>query len=258
MNRKNKHLNQKEETTFKKIIFILLLLVFIILFIVSGIKIINYLKDANTTNKIIDEISNDIKIEKVDNDEENLKYNIDFASLKEKNPDTVGFIKVNGTDIEHIVVKAKNNDYYLHHDFEKNENIAGWIFADYNNKLDGTDKNIIIYGHNMKNNSMFGTLRNILNEDWKEKQENRYVTFITENEEAIYEVFSVYEIEAEDYYMKTDFRNDSTYGNFLTKLKQRSKFDFNVDLENTSQIITLSTCGNSSNYRIILHAAKVQ
>ena len=249
----SKHEKKKDKkqykTVLKKIIFMLLLLAFIVLFIISGIKIINYLIDSNITNKIMDDISTNIEVR--DNEE----YNINFKSLKEKNPDTVGFLKVNDTDINHVVVKAKDNDYYLSHDFEKNENVAGWIFVDYRNKLDGTDKNIIIYGHNMKNNNMFGTLKNILNEDWKEKEENRYIKFITEKEESIYEVFSVYEIEAENYYTNTDFL-DKTFIDFKEKLKTRSKYNFNVDVKNTNQIITLSTCGNTNKNRVILHAIK--
>ena len=65
-------------------------------------------------------------------------------------------------------------------------------FADYKNKFDGTDKNIIIYGHNRRDGSMFYTLKNILNKEWYEKEENLKVKFITEKEETIYQVFSVY------------------------------------------------------------------
>lgn len=251
---KSKHLKEKKESLLKKIILMILLIVFTVLFIISGMKIVNYLKDATTTNKIIDDISKSIEVQKVG--EEDI-YNIDFTSLKEKNSDTIGFVKVNGTEIEHVVVKAKNNDFYLSHDFEKNENIEGWIFADYRNKLDGNDKNIIIYGHNMKNNNMFGTLKNILNDDWKDVKENRYVKFITENEQNTYEVFSVYEIEAENYYLNTEF-SDQSFEEFKEKVKQRSKFNFNVDVKNAKQIITLSTCGNSNKNRVVLHAIKLE
>ena len=72
------------------------------------------------------------------------EYIIDFSSLKEQNPDTVAYIQANNMNIDYIVVKGENNQYYLNHNFEKKCNVAGWIFGDYHNLFDGTDRNIII------------------------------------------------------------------------------------------------------------------
>ena len=249
--------NKKSENKGKIIAFIMLI-IFILLLIFSSIKIIIYIMDSKDNENIIDEIAENIEI--VDSPEEtseDKKYKIDFASLKEKNSDVCGFVKVNGTNIEQVVVKSTNNDYYLHHNLEKQDNSAGWIFVDYRNKLDGTDKNIIIYGHNMRNDTMFGTLKNILNRAWQENEENRYITFITENESSQYEVFSVYQIEAEDYYMKTDF-NNGELKKYADSMKSRSIYDFNVEVEEMDNILTLSTCGNNNKYRIVLHAKKVK
>ena len=254
MSKGTRYKKSKKSIVIKKIISLILFLFFITLFVVSGLKIINYMKDEKSNEKIFDDIYKNIKIEE-NNTDDTAKYNIDFASLKEKNSDTVGFIKVNGTDIEHIVVKGKDNSYYLNHNFEKHENSAGWIFADYHNKLDGTDKNIIIYGHNMRNNTMFGTLKNILNKDWQENEENKFITFITENETSIYEVFSVYQIEAEDYYMKVDFAKGE-FKKYIDNMNSRSKYNFNVDVTEEDNILTLSTCANNNKYRVILHAKK--
>ena len=248
--------NEKSENI-KKIISLVFLLFFFILFIVSGIKIINYLKDAKKNEKLIYEISKDIEVERDNNDNNAIRYNINFTSLKEKESDTVGFIKVNGTDIEHIVVQGKDNSYYLTHDFERDYNSAGWIFMDYHNKLDGSDKNIIIYGHNMRNNTMFGTLKNVLKKDWFEDKNNRYITFITENEKAMYEVFSVYQIEAEDYYLKTSF-NTGEFKKYIDSMKDRSKYDFNCNVTEDDSVLTLSTCANNNKYRVVLHAKKIK
>ena len=162
-------------------------------------------------------------------------------------------MKVNGTKIEYVVVQSKDNNYYLTNNFEKKSNSAGWIFSDYRNKLDGTDKNIIIYGHNMRTKAMFGTLENALTKEWQENKENRHIVFATENEYSIYEVFSVYQIEAEDYYMTTDFKNNE-FKEFVNTIKNRSVFDFEVDVDENDKILTLSTCANNSKYRIVLHA----
>ena len=257
---KGKRFNKKSENQNKgKIIAFILLIIFICLLIFSSIKVINYIKDSKKNEKIIDDISKSITINDTveDTTDDEGKYNIDFKTLKEKNSDTVGFLKVNGTDVETIVVKGKDNSYYLSHNFEKEYNTAGWIFADYRNNLDGTDKNIIIYGHNMRNNTMFGTLKNILNKDWQENEDNKFITFITENEESTYEVFSVYQIEAEDYYMKTDF-NKGEFIKYVDSMKSRSRYNFEVDVKENDSILTLSTCANDNKYRVILHAKKVK
>ena len=103
---------------------------------------------------------------------------------------------------------------------------------------------------------MFGTLKNILNKDWQENEDNRFITFITENEESTYEVFSVYEEKASDYPIQTGFSNDNEYLNFLNTIKDKSIKDFNVELSVEKGILTLSTCGNDNKNRVILHAIK--
>ena len=249
----------KNETTNKKVLILSTLrLIFCVTLIISITYIIKWYIDIRQ-NKIVEEkVSEAIHIENID-DIENItkvKYDIDFKKLKGINNDTIGWIKVNGTNIEKAVVKSKDNNYYLKHNFEKKYNQAGWIFVDYRNKLDGTDKNIIIYGHNMKNDSMFGTLRNILKEEWYNNDDNYIVNFVTENENQKYQVFSVYQIENEDYYLKTEFSNNE-FIKFIETLKNRSVKNFNVELTQEDSILTLSTCGNTNKYRIVLHAKKL-
>lgn len=261
MNKQNKKGNRYKENTKKKVktnknlIPNIILIFFIILFVFSGFKIIMWFLNNRENKKIAEEISQAITINE-ENVEEKEKYKVDFQTLKEKNSDTVGFLKVNGTNIEYTVVKGTNNSYYLKHNFNKESNSAGWIFADYKNKVDGTDKNLVIYGHNMRDDSMFGSLKNILNDDWHNEEENKYVTFITENDNSIYEVFSVYQVADEDYYITTDFK-DNEFNDFIKTIKSRSKFDFGVDVNENDNILTLSTCANNNKYRVVLHAKKI-
>ena len=153
------------------------------------------------------------------------------------------------------IVKANDNSYYLSHNFNKEYNIAGWIFADYKNKFDTTDKNIVIYGHNMRDNSMFGSLKDVIKKEWYNNESYKYITLITEEEYHIYEVFSVYQIEKEDYYIKTNFKNNELE-EFINTIKERSKKDFNVKVTKDDNILTLSTCANNNKYRVVLHAKK--
>lgn len=240
------------------IIKILMLIVFSTLLVISLWKIVNWYINNKQNEKIMKSLENSIIIEVTDEDEvAKEKYNIDFDSLKQTNEDTVAFLKVNGTKVEYVIVKGDDNKYYLNHNFEKEYNTAGWIFADYKNKLDGADKNIVIYGHNMRDNSMFGSLKNILKKEWYDNEENRYVTFVTEDEQSTYEVFSIYQIEKEDYYIKTDF-TDKEFEEYLKIVKERSIKDFNIKITNKDNILTLSTCANNNKYRVVLHAKKVK
>lgn len=251
-------MGRKKNKKYKKVI--LNIVIYMILFLVliySGIKIFKWYKDKTNNNKIVKQIKSTVIVEKEDENEKKKEYTVDFNKLKEQNNETVAWIKVNNTNVEYPVVKATNNSFYLNHSFDKSKNSAGWIFADYKNKFDNTDKNIVIYGHNMRDDSMFGSLKNILNSDWYDDDENTNITLYTETEKCIYKVFSVYKIENEDYYIKTEFSNDNEFEQFIKTLKKRSIKDFNIDVSKDDNILTLSTCANNNKYRIVLHAKKM-
>ena len=211
----------KSKKYMKAILNLVIYIMLLSILLYSGIKIYKWYKDNTNNNEITEKIKETVKIE--DKDENKKEYTIDFSKLKEQNSDTVAWIKVNNTNIEYPVVKAQNNDFYLKHSFDKSNNSAGWIFADYRNKFDGTDKNIIIYGHNMKDNSMFGSLKSVISEDWYNNEDNKYITLITENEIQIYEVFSVYQIEKEDYYIKKSFNSETNFNTFAQTIKKEAK-----------------------------------
>lgn len=226
-----------------------------IVIVYSGIQIYDWYKD-NKRNNDIKEKANSTVIINGNNIYGEKKYTVNFDSLKNQNNDTVAWIKLKNTKIEYPVVKSKDNEFYLNHSFDKSNNTAGWIFADYKNKFDGTDKNIVIYGHNRKDNSMFGSLKNVLNPDWYNVEENSNIIFITENEKCIYKVFSVYQTEKESYYIKTQFSNDLEYKKFIKTIKERSIKNFETDVFENDSILTLSTCAGNDKDRIVLHAKK--
>lgn len=232
-----------------------LLILFIILLIISFTKIVRWHLENEKNKQISKEISNSITIETTEEGE--TKYNIDFNKLKQQNSETVAYLKVNGTNIDYVVVKANDNDYYLKHNFNKEYNGAGWVFADCRLKFDGTDKNLVIYGHNMRDGSMFGTMKNALNSQWYNNKENLEITLVTELEECKYQIFSIYQVEKEEYYTTTDFRNKEEFKNFIQNIKGRSIKDFNVEVTDEDSILTLSTCANNNKYRVVIHAKKL-
>ena len=233
------------------IIIIIISLYYIYLWYIDNKKTENILKEiyenANVSSDNIS-VDNDLKIE---------VENIDFNKLINKNPDTIGWIKVLGTDINYPVVQTNNNDFYLTHSFDKSYNKAGWIFADYINKNlknNELDKNTIIYGHKRQNNSMFGTLSNVFKEEWLSNKENHYINFSTLNNNMVWEVFSTYTIEKEEYYIQSNFSSDEEYISFLNTIKNRSTYKYDVNISKEDKILTLSTCTNVGKGRTVLHA----
>lgn len=251
-NKKNKSKKYR-----KAILNLVIYIMVLSILLYSGIKIYKWYKDKTNNNKIVEQIRDTVIVEEKNEDENKEESKVDFNKLKEQNSDAVAWIKVNNTNIEYPVVKGSNNSFYLNHNFDKSNNSAGWIFADYRNKFDNTDKNIVIYGHNMKDNSMFGSLKNILNSDWYDNEENTNITLYTENEKCIYKVFSIYEIESENYYIKTEFSDDNNFEQFVKTIKKRSIKEFNIDVSKEDNILTLSTCANNNKYRVVLHAKKI-
>lgn len=242
-----------------KIIVLIIIAVLAVILAFAVFKTVKYIANVAQNRKIAERVSQYVTSTSETEGQENVpNVNVDFTKLKAENSDTIGYLKVNGTEIDDVVVQCKDNNYYMYHNFELKKNKAGWIFADYRNKFDGTDKNIVIYGHNMKDGSMFSSLKNILDKEWQDNEDNKRVTFVTENEKCIYEVFSVYQIESEDYYIQTDFADDEDYQRFLSTIKARSKKYFRVNVTGHDSILTLSTCANNNKYRVVLHAKKLK
>ena len=250
---------KKNKLGWKKKMLYCIQLFAIIVFVISLIEIYKWHRDNKKSKEILENISEAVKIENVKVDEETkeeTEISVDFKKLKEKNADTVAWIKVNNTNIEYPIVKTSNNSYYLNYSFDKSYNVAGWIFADYKNKFDNTDKNIVIYGHNMRDGSMFGSLKKVLTEEWYNNEDNRSIIFITENGNYKYKIFSIYQIENEDYYIKTEFKNNE-FKEFINIIKNRSDKDFGEKVDENDQILTLSTCANNNKYRLVVHAKKI-
>lgn len=233
----------------KKIIKLFMIVCFFVM-IYAIYNIVSWYLDNEKNEAIKEEIK-----EIIDKGED--KNSIDFKTLKEKNSDIVAYLKVNNTNIDYVVVKGNDNKYYLKHNLYKEYNRAGWIFMDYHNRLDGTDKNIVIYGHNTTDKTMFGTLRNVVKKEWYENVDNHIINLVLENEVLTYQVFSSYTIKVEDYYINTIFKDDTEFNTFINTLKRRSVYDYGVDVSGEDSILTLSTCTGNGKSRMVLHAKKI-
>lgn len=268
---------KKIKLTWKNII---LILIFLILFITLNISIYNIIKwklDSNKTNEEINTIQENTNIEEVKDNKgteiikqaekiskENpywdyIKMNmidVNFDNLKKINSDVVGWIKVNGTNINYPFVRSKDNKYYLTHSFNKSYNNAGWVFLDYrNNNIN--NRNTIIYAHGRTDKTMFGTLRKVLNNGWINNTNNYVIKISTEKENSLWQIFSIYHIPTTNDYLQTEFKDEREYQRFLNILKNRSNHNFNTSITSNDTILTLSTCYNDSE-KMVVHAKLIK
>ena len=183
---------------------------------------------------------------------------IDFTQLLKQNKDTVGWLIVNNTNINYPVVQTTNNDYYLKHAFDRSKNYAGWVYADFRNNFDTLSKNTVIYAHGRKDGVMFGSLKNALKKNWYTNLENQIIQLSTIKYNTMWQIFSVYKIEAESYYITTDFSNSDSFGEFVKTMEERSIYDFGVDVSSDDRLLTLSTCFNDKGTRLVVQAKLVK
>ncbi len=185
-------------------------------------------------------------------------YNIDLSSYINKNTETVGWIQVNGTNINYPIVQHSDNEFYLNHDFYKRTTNIGWVFADYRNNFNELDNNTIIYAHNLINRTMFGQIPYLLRKSWQSNPNNFYIKMSTRNQNTIWQIFSVYKIEPTIDYLQVRFYSPENYQKFLNTLKNRSQYNFNLDVTTQDRIITLSTCDDIGTKRVAVHGKLIK
>lgn len=220
----------------KKIINVVLILAIIFSLYKVISKVVDYKESKNAYEKV-----REVKNNSNNFSEELIKRNENYKM----------WIEVPNTNINYPVVQGEDNDFYLNHDFNKKESSSGAIFIDYKNNID-KDKNIIIYGHNMKNKSMFQNLMKFKDEEfWKE---NNKIILTIDGKTYEYEIFSSYISNAKDIDLKTNFENDDEYLKYIDDIKKRSIFHRDMNIKSNDRIITLSTCSyGKDDARMIIH-----
>ena len=184
---------------------------------------------------------------------------VDFDKLKSVNEDVVGWIYVDALpDISYPIVKGKDNQTYLHQTYEKNYNFAGTIFVDYENSGDFSDCNTLVYGHNMKNGSMFGHLKKFREDDKLYKQD-KYFWILKPERNYRYEIISAYTtgVNSDTY---TLFKGPGEeFEKYLETIKGYSEIQTDdTDLTIKDKIVTLSTCTSSGETkRFVVHGVLV-
>lgn len=229
----------------------ILLIIFICTFFISGYILLNWYINTEKSNITYEQLGKQVisQEEKVENSDNVEKENIiDFEQLNNINSDVVAWINIDGTNINYPVVKTTDNNYYLNKNFYKENDICGSIFLDYRSNI--TDKNIVMFGHNIKRGYMFSDLEKIAK---GEMGNNINITVYTQEKIMSFDVFSSYIIEPEDIAIDTRI-NEENLSEFKQNMKKRSQKNFEGEYLNSNQILTLSTCDRSGKNRVLVHA----
>ena len=140
-------------------------------------------------------------------------------------------------------MQTDNNEFYVNRHFKDRESPAGSVFMDYRNDVQVMSQNTILYGHAMKNDEMFGSLKKYLQQDYAEAHPIIYLDTLYEGYDV--EVFAAYETTIDFYYIETEFKSHDAFLKFLDEIQARSVIEMNVDIGPGDKILTLSTCKDS-------------
>lgn len=232
----------------KRMINNILLIICIFIFCISTWKLYGYYRSYKKAKDTYSKIAKEnVKISKNER-------KIDFKKLKSQNQDIAGWIYIRGTTIDYPIVQGKDNEEYLHQDFNKKKSSSGTIFLDNNCKKDFTSDNNIIYGHHMKNGTMFAQLLKF-REKFFLKKHNEIMIF-TPDRTIHLKVISAYAQKAQNKIPVT-FANDEQKKAYIKKIESMSEQTIKTSRINDSHIYTFVTCSyEGEDNRTYVHAAE--
>jgi len=178
-------------------------------------------------------------------------WDVDLAGLRQTNPDVQGWISIPGTQLDYPFLQGEDNQYYLKHTWQGKRNAAGSVFLECTAQSDFSDFNTIVYAHNMKNGSMFGSLRQYRTQSHYEA--NPYIYIIDDSGLRRYEIFAAFEAEVRGYTYRLDVNTPEKKQAFLDYSAQRSVIETEIVPTVEDSVITLSTCtGNGYDHRWVV------
>lgn len=183
---------------------------------------------------------------------------IDLKNLQKENPDTVGWLYYPVLGINYPIMQDDDNTYYINHTFSGEKNAAGSLFLDSYGNVNFADDNTYIFGHNMRDGSMFGHLKLIREAD--AVKENPYFWIYTENGWRTYQIFSYHDADADrkEVAFQIKFENKQAFAQFIRSLEEKSEEKLDVNVKETDKIVSLATCTSDSSVRLVVHGVLVE
>ena len=231
--------------------------------LISAIYIAKYFYDtydAKKQNNLLNEIQIEEPVEEEADMPVKTERMLQVEELQKINPDIVGWLEIPNTNVNYPVLQGTDNDYYLDHDYNKQKTSGGSIFLDKTYSWDPPSSNLLIYGHNMNNGTMFQNL--LKYKDQKFYEENPNIRFTTNTEDATYEIIAVFQSKV-FYKSQTNVfkfikaENEEQYNYYVENVKKLSLYDTGKTAQYGDQLITLSTCAyHTENGRFVVVAKK--
>ena len=188
-------------------------------------------------------------------DESVVLPSVDFEILQENGPDIIAWLTLPDTAVNYPVTQAEDNDYYLRHLYDGTYNKAGCLFADYENKKDFSDRNTIIYGHNMRDGSMFASLNEYKEQSYYDSHPQMYL--VTPDGGYLCDIFAAFEAKPKESGSDTspwrmEWKDDGAYTTWLSAMADRSVVETDVTVTSSDKVLTLSTCTPGGASRFIV------
>lgn len=240
-------------------------IIFILIFILSICAIIYYFYNANKDKNKYQDVLNNINIDEEQVTEERTERMLQVEELKKENQDIVGWIEIEGTNINFPVLQGTDNQYYMEHTYTKEYSKGGSIFLDKSYDWNIPSTNLLLYGHNNKNGTMFQNLLKYKDESFY--KEHPTIRFTTINDDCQYEIVSAFlsRVYYEDeqnvfrYYYFINANDETEYNNYIEESKKASLYDTGKSAEYGEQLLTLSTCSyHTEDGRFVVVAKKVK
>lgn len=258
-NRKKHHRGRKKKKGGSNIVSNIILVIAIVVFAVSAYKLYGIFSEYNKGDKEYQKIQDlVINTDKKDDTKEET-FSVDFEKLLEMNSDVVGWIRFDEpSEINYPVVQGRDNEEYLKRTFEANTNKLGTLFVDVNNPGDFSGRNTFIYGHNMKNGSMFAQLLKYKDDSFYKEHPYFYI-YTPDGKVRTYEIFSagVVKDTSDSYIM--DYADDAAFQTYIDYIKQQSAYPTSAEVTTVSKIVSLSTCTNvRDDERFLVHGVMIK
>ena len=258
-NKKKHHRGRRKKKGGSKIVSNIILVIAIVVFAVSAYKLYGIFSEYNKGDKEYLKTQDlVINTEKKDDTKEET-FSVDFEKLLEMNSDVVGWIRFDEpSEINYPVVQGRDNEEYLKRTFEANTNKLGTLFVDVNNPGDFSGRNTFIYGHNMKNGSMFAQLLKYKDDSFYKEHPYFYI-YTPDGKVRTYEIFSagVVKDTSDSYIM--DYADDAAFQTYIDYIKQQSAYPTSAEVTTASKIVSLSTCTNvRDDERFLVHGVMIK
>ena len=258
-NKKKHHRGRRKKKGGSNIVSNIILVIAIVVFAVSAYKLYGIFSEYNKGDKEYQKIQDlVINTEKKDDTKEEA-FSVDFEKLLEMNSDVVGWIRFDEpSEINYPVVQGRDNEEYLKRTFEANTNKLGTLFVDVNNPGDFSGRNTFIYGHNMKNGSMFAQLLKYKDDSFYKEHPYFYI-YTPDGKVRTYEIFSagVVKDTSDSYIM--DYADDAAFQTYIDYIKQQSAYPTSAEVTTASKIVSLSTCTNvRDDERLLVHGVMIK